>query len=342
VGQPPAGRVVGDGLAGCDAARSEPTSNRLPSDCPGMLSLSGRENGRRRLDPEFAAAHAALGYLSYIQNVLGLRPVRDTIAPTRAALLRALELDPGLPEAHAVLGTLAAVHDYDWPEATRRFDHATATSPVPFMVRTQYSYFLAYAGRAAEGADQARQTVIDDPLNAIAHHQCGYVLDIAGYTDESERYYLRALELNENLFIAHEGLAMNFVYRGRSDEALASAERAHALAPWNPSSVGILAGLRKRCGDVNGSERLIEQLGDGQGYGAPIGRAICHALCDESDAGAEWLEKAIEQRDPRVLVFVRLATGRVWRASSRWPALARILNLPAWGSNDDSYTGSMS
>jgi hypothetical protein len=91
--------------------------------------------------------------------------------------------------------------------------------------------------------------------------------------------------------------------------------------------VGILAGLRKRCGDVNGSERLIEQLGDGQRYGAPIGRAICHALCDESDASAEWLEKATEQRDPRVLVFVRLATDRVWRASSRWPALARMMNL---------------
>ena len=43
---------------------------------------------------------------------------------------RALELDPDLPERHGMLGVVAALHDLDWPEATRRFERAMAHEPV--------------------------------------------------------------------------------------------------------------------------------------------------------------------------------------------------------------------
>ena len=69
-------------------------------------------------------------------------------------------------------------------------------------------------------------------------------------------------------------------------------------------------------------------LGDASRYGAPIGHALFHALCDEPDEAVAWLEKSIEQRDPRALVFTPLATGNVWRAAARWPELARMMNLP--------------
>ena len=115
---------------------------------------------------------------------------------------------------------------------------------------------------------------------------------------------------------------------GRLDQALVAAERAHKVAPWNSSSVAILAGLRKRTGDVAAAEALVSQFGDGSQYGAPIGYALYHALCDQPGPAAEWLEKAIAQRDPRVFVFLHLPPGKMWQASSRWPAIARLLNLP--------------
>jgi hypothetical protein len=49
-------------------------------------------------------------------------------------------------------------------------------------------------------------------------------------------------------------------------------------------------------------------------------------ICSEPDKAADWAEKAIEQRDPRIAGTLRLFP-RIWRSSPRWPALARQMNL---------------
>jgi hypothetical protein len=54
-----------------------------------------------------------------------------------------------------------------------------------------------------------------------------------------------------------------------------------------------------------------------------------YAMSGDADVAVEWLEKAVEQRDPRVLGILTLATGQVWRASPRWPILAKMMNLSA-------------
>jgi len=56
---------------------------------------------------------------------------------------------------------------------------------------------------------------------------------------------------------------------------------------------------------------------------AAVGWAAYHLVRLETDQSADWLAKAIEQRDsgvPALLPFMR--------TSSRWPALAKMLNLP--------------
>ena len=42
---------------------------------------------------------------------------------------------------------------------------------------------------------------------------------------------------------------------------------------------------------------------------------------------ADWVEKAIEERQFAVFFFLR-SHGQTLRASPRWPALARMLKLP--------------
>jgi hypothetical protein len=71
---------------------------------------------------------------------------------------------------------------------------------------------------------------------------------------------------------------------------------------------------------------LIEQMGD-----RPIplwGRVGYHLLCSEIDAAADWYERAIEERDPFAVVFACIPYGNSLRESSRWPKLARMMNLP--------------
>ena len=78
------------------------------------------------LDPQFALAHAAYADYLFGRATVGMTPAHEAMPSARATAQRALELDPSLPEAHAVLGVLAAAYDYDWKEAERRFTLATA------------------------------------------------------------------------------------------------------------------------------------------------------------------------------------------------------------------------
>src|SRR6516162_4029960 len=82
------------------------------------------------LDPGFALARAALARHFLELAFLGWMPVREAMALVRPEARQALDLDPSLPEAHAVLGTVAAYYDYDWTEAERQFGQAMAHDPV--------------------------------------------------------------------------------------------------------------------------------------------------------------------------------------------------------------------
>jgi len=59
---------------------------------------------------------------------------------------------------------------------------------------------------------------------------------------------------------------------------------------------------------------------------------VYHILCGEIDAGADWTEKAIAERDPGMMFYLRFTFYRPLRASPRWARIARMLNLSTTGS----------
>lgn len=60
-------------------------------------------------------------------------------------------------------------------------------------------------------------------------------------------------------------------------------------------------------------------------HGAPRGLAL---LCAEIDRAADWTEKALDQRDPLMVMFLQLPLAKDLHASGRWPTLAKMMNLP--------------
>ena len=76
------------------------------------------------------------------------------------------------------------------------------------------------------------------------------------------------------------------------------------------------------------AEAVLETLGDGTAFGAPFGFVYYHLICSEIEQAADWAEKAIEQREPWVIFLLLLPLAKDLRQSSRWPALAKMMNLP--------------
>src|SRR5262245_7790708 len=72
-------------------------------------------------DPRSAAAYTGLSHHSCTLTMFSLMPARQAMPQVRANAQRALELEPSLPDAHAMLGIVAALYDYDWNESSREF-----------------------------------------------------------------------------------------------------------------------------------------------------------------------------------------------------------------------------
>ena len=74
---------------------------------------------------------------------------------------------------------------------------------------------------------------------------------------------------------------------------------------------------------------MYPTLGTGAGFGDYRAQAAYHLLCGDVDQGADWVEKAIAERDHSMMFYLRKVICRPLKASHRWPAMARMINLPA-------------
>jgi serine/threonine-protein kinase len=249
----------------------------------------------------------------------------------RAAAERALEIDPTLPEALATLASCVMTDDYNWKEAERLFKLAMAREPIPPAVRFLYGEYLFYTGRPEAALKEMEPLLQEDPLNLLVRNGSAAFLLYAGRDRDAEREIRLILELDENYFLAYYFLCAVQHVRGEFAEALASAEKAYALAPWHPAVCGALAALLRRTGDNKRAEAVLAKLGDGTAYAAPVGLFVYHVRCSEIDQAADWAEKAIEQRAAAILNVLGNPTAEALRRSSRWPKLARMMNLPDTG-----------
>ena len=294
-------------------------------------SMAGAQKHLERaiaLDPRFAAAHAQLGNLYGLLGGYGVMSPRDALPLMREEARKALAIDPLLPEGHAMLGTAAACFDFDWPEAERHFRFAMAQGAVPPLVRLNYAmYCLLATGRAQEAADHYAIALKEDPLNLMARAERAVCLRSASQYAKGNEELRQILELDETFFFPYFMLGVNLTADGEMDEARRLAEKGFAIAPWFKPMVGLLAGVLTRNGETDRAEMLLRQyLSPEQGYVDPIGPAVFHLVTGDVDRMADWVEKAIEERQFAVFFFFR-SHGQALRASPRWPAVARTLKL---------------
>ncbi len=281
------------------------------------------------LDSDYALAHAFYADWLLAGAVIGTAPGRQAIPAARAMAERALELDPSLPEAHAILCVAAASYDYDWEEAARRAVLATfsdVASPMCHFLSGMF-YYLA-SGRWQGAVDQLTRAVQGDPLNPTIRQCLAYSLSSVGRHAEAERHLRQNFYLNPNFYWSYAIQANLYAARHRFTEALPYAEKACTLGPWHSWSIATYAGLLVRTGQEESGRELAQKLRSREAGEVQIAWMIFYCYCGELDAAMEWAEKAIEDRHPEVLHVLQSVVGEPLRTSPHWPKLAARMNLP--------------
>jgi serine/threonine-protein kinase len=281
------------------------------------------------LDHGFALAHVGLGNYHMESSQWGRSPASETAPLARHEANQALQLDPDLPDAHALLGYIAAIHDLDWQQAVRRFDLAMKHQPAPVFVRRLFSLFQCVRGNVVEAIQVVERIIQEDPLAVWPRMNLHAYLQTAGRYEEACEQVRKVLELDENLVVARVSLAMFAADRGALGEAVKEARRAYAVAPWYPDATSTLAALLRRSGEESEADGLLASVGSGEAFGDCRARAVYHLLCGDIENGADWTEKAINERDYAMMFYLRFVVCKALRASSRWPRIAKMINLPS-------------
>jgi serine/threonine-protein kinase len=297
---------------------------------PGSLPLV-REDFEQAiaLDPNFAVARSAFGFHFLMMMMLGALPPNQAMPAIRDHASKALELDPSIPAGHAMLGTVAGLYDLDWREAERRFRAAMISTPVPLSVRLLYAFgYLLPTGRAAEAVQHMDQACQKDPLNLFFRTTRSFSLFAAGDSEKASEEARKLLDLDPGIGPAYQVIIADHVLKGELERALTFAERAYRLPRVGPEATGNLAGLLQRLGDRERADEILRSAPAGEAFGGARARVAFGWACGDIDATADWIGKAIDQRDPIAAHMARVWYGRALRDTPHWARLMRKMNLP--------------
>jgi tetratricopeptide (TPR) repeat protein len=282
------------------------------------------------LDPGYPEPHVALGESYYRLALEGVRPAREVMPHARAQAQLALALDPSNLDAQAILGCVAATYDYDWHEVERLWQTLGTRPDVPNAGFLGVDY-LAPRRRISELVAWLERTLQHDPLNGLVRAILGSFLMLEARYDRALDELRTVLSVNDAAFSrasAHFVMAMVYGRLERPAEALAAAEQAYEEAPWHPRIVGMLAGALKQSGQHGRADEVIAPLRNAPGaHGVAMGMAQYHLVMGDVDGFVEWIEKAVEQREPLAAVYAGLLPIELLRPNPRWAAVMRTMNL---------------
>jgi tetratricopeptide (TPR) repeat protein len=281
-------------------------------------------------DPDFALAHTGIA-LAYAELATGQggggEREEDAYRRAREAVARALALDPELGEAHAVLGLIKCVHDFDWAGSEREFKLARELSPGASDVYAHFSWLYGALCRFDEAVELVRRANELDPLTHRA--DVAAMLTRARRYDEALEAALRCVEFEPEYVRGHSALGWVYFNTGRVEDGLAELESAVRLAPGNTM---LLAQLGEAYGFAGRREQAREILGQlealaAQRYVSPYHLAYTYTGLGDYEKAMDLLEEAYESRAGNIYGVKGSFLFEPLRPHPRFQALLRKMNL---------------
>ncbi len=168
-----------------------------------------------RLDPTYAPGWAGLSEAFAYRVTLGEIAWRDSAG--RAAL-RAIDLDPDLPEAHVALG-IVELYGPNPALAVREFRQAIELNPNHAFASLGLGVIESERGRIDEGLRWSERAARLEPTTALYAMQVGRGYWVLGEFSTAERWFERALDLQPDQGLAIAELARVALMRGDTARA---------------------------------------------------------------------------------------------------------------------------
>ncbi len=248
-------------------------------------------------DHDYALAYAGMadGYL--LLGWYGDRVPTESFSRARAAVGKALEIDPTLAEAHASLAAIKEGYDWAFIGAEQEFQRAIELNPNYATARHWYGVYLARMGKFDEAHRQLHRALDLDPYSPTININVGTAYYLARKYDEAVPHIRKALEIDPNFIPAHSSLGQVMVAQGRYEEGILELMCANVTGndPWILATLVHAYGLG---GNKQAAQLIHKELKEmsARRYVPAVCRAIAWLGLGEREKAFEMLEQAYQER----------------------------------------------
>jgi len=162
-----------------------------------------------------------------------------------------------------------------------------------------------------------------DPLSLFARWWLAIMMYFARLPERVIEEGRHMVALDAAHFLGHWVLGAGFMEVGAMREGMAAFQRAHQLSGGTPFTLGFLAWALGRAGCVDDARRLLQSAEDlaTARYVPASTFALAYIGLNEWDAAFEWLDKAVDTRDPLVMPIKTYPFLDPVRSDARYRAL---------------------
>jgi len=245
-------------------------------------------------DPNYALAWVGLADSYNLLAEYGSGKRAEAAPRAKAAVMKALEIDDQLAEAHVSYASLLMFDDWDWINSEKEFKKGVDKNPNYATARHWYAERLMYVGNFDKALEEISIAADLDPVSPAILKDKGMILYYNRQYDKAIQWAKAALELQSDFPAGHRLLYLCYEGKKMFDEAIKENERWGELI-GNPNKTAMfLARLYADSGRQEEAKKIVEGLSASEIKDLNDYRAIAlvYTALGEIDKALELLEKS--------------------------------------------------
>jgi Tfp pilus assembly protein PilF/TolB-like protein len=282
-------------------------------------------------DPDYAEPYAgrADAYMAMGIPAFGSLSPLEARRLAKQSLLKAIEQNPDLVEAHTSLAFAAFVQDWDWPAAQQEFDRALSLNPQYAPAHHWYAEFLNEMGRFDEAMAEIRRAQALEPMSVLYSRDVGWHLFCQARYREAVDQLRETLRMDPDFPAAMTLLARSLAGLGQYREALAELERARPRISHS-AYLGFRGPIEAAAGHRGEAERVLAELRalpTGE-FVSPYYLALIHTALGQNAEALDELERSYLQQDSTLVTVNIDRRLEPLRHEPRFKALVLKMRFP--------------
>ena len=256
------------------------------------------------LDPAFALAYAGLADLfSRRGNGLSGPESRDAYKKAKLYAQTALQLDGDLAEAHASLGRIKRLDDWDWAGAEKDFKRSLELDPNNALALSWYAQMLSFLGRHDEALATVKRAIDIDPVSPTIAGVLFPVLEGRGEFEEGLRLAKEAYLFNKENSNALRAYATFLFHHGEYGKVIEIAEESQKGRIASHAALSLLAASYYKTGQRAKAAEYLTQIENESKTNSKFlfSLAVNYAELGRFDESIDALEKCLDQHEERLV-----------------------------------------